>query len=149
MRAAALALTAALAGCTSILPDEEPLPGKEGTLILLPGTAAASAGWPDVLRRGAIFVVENRTGVAVEALVLEFTGKSLPRELLDATILEPPGHRATILPAPHGTWPLRARLGDPGSILLRPGESLRMQLTVDGKAAFSRVTLSIPGVTEP
>lgn len=149
MRAAALALTAALAGCTSILPDEEPLPGKEGTLILLPGTAPASAEWPDVLRRGAIFVVENRTGAPIEALVLEFAEEKPPRELLEAVILDPPGHRATILPAPHGTWPLRARLGDPGSVLLPAGGTLRMRLTVDGRPALSRVTLSIPGVTEP
>ncbi len=143
------ALAAALvAGCSSTQYGEEPVPGHEVRAVLRPGTAPAEAAWPDHYRRGAVFVVENRTGAPVEALILEFTGKARPRELLEAAILDPPGRPSTILPAPHGEWPLRARLGDPGTVLLGDGESLRLRVTVDGKPGLCRVRISIPGVTE-
>ncbi|MCK6481859.1 MAG: hypothetical protein HUU06_06715 [Planctomycetaceae bacterium] len=139
--AAALVLAGAiLAGCVTD-PYRDPVPGKEARAVLLPGVEETLVAWPVSYRRGAVFLVENRTGAPVETLEADLSGPGAPRELTEAVIEDPPGRTATILWAPHGTWPLRARLGEPGGVLLAPGETLRLRLHVLGEPGRCKLAL--------
>ncbi len=138
-----LAVAAAATGCV-IDPWGDPLPGHDARVVLRPGGEPARATWPVSYRRGARFIVENRTGKPVETILLDFSGRDQPRELVEAVIEDPPGRPAVILPAPHGIFPLRARLGDPGSVLLEPGESLVLRVRVDGTAGRSTGVFTVP-----
>ena len=146
LAAAALALAAAAAACASDTYGE-PVPGHEALIILGPGTAPFRGTWPVSFRRGAEFAIENRTGVPVETLILDFGADGGPRELDRITIVDPPGKTALILPTAHGLWPLRARLGDAGTVLLEPGGTLHILVHVMGSPGASRVKVTIPGVT--
>jgi hypothetical protein len=138
-----LGLAAAGAGCVTD-PWGDPLPGHDARVVLLPGGEPARAAWPVSFRRGARFVVENATGRPVETILLDFGGKGEPRELVEAVIEDPPGKPAAILDAPHGLFPLRALLGDPGSVLLAPGGSLVLRVRVDGTPGRSTAVFTIP-----
>ena len=142
-----LGLAALSAACVSD-PYREPVPGRAAHAVLMPGTAPTRARWPVSYRRGAEFVIENRTGASVETLIFDLSGEGRPRELVEAVITEPPGRTAVLLPAPHPDWVLRARLGDPGSVLLEPGESLTLLVRVTGSAGRSVAKITIPGVSE-
>lgn len=147
MRSAAAALlfgfAAAAAGCVTD-PYSDPLPGRDVRVVLRAGEEAATAPWPVVYRRGARFVIENGTGSPVETVVLDLTGKGEPRELVEAVVEEPAGKPATILAVPHGLFPLRARLGEPGSVLLEPGESLVLRIRVEGSPGAATAKFTIP-----
>ncbi len=144
--AALLALAVASAGCATD-PYGEPVPGKEARIVLVPGSAPVRAPWPVTWRRGAEILIENRTGEPVETLIVDFGEDRGPRELDRAEIVDPPGRTCLILPTAHGLWPLRARLGDAGSVLLAPGESLRLRVHVMGSPGACKIKVSIPGVT--
>ena len=130
-----------LAGCI-IDPYGDPVEGKEARVILLPGTEPASAEWPVSYRRGAVFLVENRTGAPVETLIVDLSGKGQPRELVEAVVEDPAGVPAEILWAPHGTWPLRAQVGVPGTVLLEQGAVLRLRLQVAGEPGLCRLKVT-------
>lgn len=138
-----LALAAAAAGCVTD-PYSDPLPGRDVRVVLRSAEEAATAPWPVVYRRGARFVIENGTGSPVETVILDLTGRGEPRELVEAVIEEPAGKPATILAVPHGLFPLRARLGEPGSVLLAPGESLVLRIRVEGSPGASTAKFTMP-----
>lgn len=138
-----LGLAVAAAGC-HIDPYSDPLPGHDARVVLVDGEPAARVPWPVTYRRGARFRVENGTGVPVEAVIFDLSGKGEPRELVEAVVEEPAGKPVTILPVPHGLFPLRARLGDPGSVLLEPGESLVLRVRVEGAPGKATAVFTIP-----
>ena len=145
----ALLLGAALAlpACAS---DDysDPLPGHEAKVVLLPeDDRPFRANWPVPWRRGAEFRIENRTGKPVETLILDFGEGGRPRELDRIEVIEPVGPPAYILPYPHGEWAIRARLGDPGTVLVEPGASLLVRVHVMGVPGGCHVKVTIPGVT--
>jgi hypothetical protein len=141
--AAALLLGLAAAGC-HVDPYSDPLPGHDARVVLAPGETAARVPWPVAYRRGARFRIENGTGAPVEAVILDLSGKGEPRELVEAVVEEPAGKPVTILAVPHGLFPLRARLGDPGSTLLEPGESLVLRVRVEGAPGRATAVFTVP-----
>jgi hypothetical protein len=133
-RAAAFALAlaaAASAGCVTD-PWGDPVPGHETKVRIVEPGRPAEGRWPDAYRRGARFRVENATAAPIETLLLDFTGRGAPRELIEAEIEDPPGLPIAILPPEGGYYALRARLGVRGSVLLPPGGSLLLRVRVDG-----------------
>ena len=151
LRAAGLLLAAATAlGLASCASDSwsEPLPGHEGRILLLPDDDRAfRANWPVTWRRGAEFLIENRTGRPVETLILDFSEGGRPRELDRVEVLEPAGAPSYFLPFPHGQLAIRARLGDPGTVLVAPGATLRVRVHVMGEPGMAILKVTIPGVT--
>ena len=146
LRALALALAAAApaAGCV-IDPYGDPLPGKDAHLVLRGDPALARAEWPAAYRRGARFVVENRTGRPVETVILDLSRcKRPPRELVEVVVEEPSGAPSRILRAPHGTWPLRAIVGEPGRTLLGDGARLVVVLRVLGEPGSCDLEVTVP-----
>jgi hypothetical protein len=144
-RALALAaLVLAAAGCVSD-PGREILPGHEGHVVLRKEPGVVNAHWPVSFRRAAEFVFENSTGEPVETILVDFAGKGQPVELLEAEITDPPGRNAYILGAIFPALTLRARLGDPGSVLLEPGERLTLRVRVAGTPGGSTMKVTIPG----
>jgi len=142
----AAAAAVGLAACASD-PYGQPLEGQAARMRILPGAPPVKAAWPVAWRRGAEFEIENASGAAIETIIFEFDPSRRPQELLEAVIANPPGHRATVLHAPHGTWSVRARLGDPGSVLLPAGEGLTLRVRVSGNPGSSVAIVTVPGVT--
>ncbi|MHC4822041.1 MAG: hypothetical protein ACYTDX_10030 [Planctomycetota bacterium] len=146
----ALALLAAatlcVLGCVSD-PHGEPLPDREVPVALRPGAPMVSARWPVAYRRGAEFRILNRTGVAVETVLLEFVNSGSPREVTDVIVQSPVGHTAEILPAPHGTWPLRALIGVPGRTLMEDGGEVIILVRVNGSPGAGVAEFRVPGLT--
>ncbi len=138
-----IAAAAAAAGCAGD-PWREPLPGSDVRVVLAAGPEPVKAPWPVSFRRAARFVLENGTGKPVETVIVDFMGKGQPRELAEAVIEEPAGLLVTIIPAPHGLFPLRARLGEPGSVLLAPGERLVLRVRVEGTPGACVAKFSVP-----
>ena len=146
LRAAALALCALAAGGCVIDPYDDPLPGGDAVIVLKPGATSARAGWPVAYRRGARFVVENRTGKPIETLVLDLSRcKKPPRELIEVVVEEPAGAPAKIMFAPHGTWALRAQIGKAGSVLAADGAKVSVVLRVLGEPGAADVEVIVPG----
>lgn len=142
-RVALAALLLAAAGCVYSDPGSELLPDRAARVHLESSTAHAA--WPVAYRRVAEFVIENGTAEPVETLLFDLSGKGHPREVVEATITDPPGRNCYILAAPRPDWPLRARLGDPGTVLLAPGESLTLLVRVSGSPGASTAVVTIPG----
>ena len=145
MRAAAaalLALAAAIPACVTD-PWADPVPGREVRVVLRPGDGPFTGRWPDAYRRGARFRVENRTEGPVEGLLLDFSGEGAPRELLEAVVEDPPGRAAAVLPPEGGYYSVRALLGEPGTVLLAPGESLLLRVRVDGSPGRSTAKFTV------
>jgi hypothetical protein len=142
--AALAALALAAAGCVSDV-GAEVLPGHAGRVLLRPEPGEVRAEWPVPFRRAVEFVIENGTGHDVETLLVDFSGEGAPRELLEAAITDPPGRNVYVLGAPYPALALRARLGDPGTVLLPPGESLTLRVRVAGTPGASTMKVTIPG----
>lgn len=140
--AAVLLLGLAAASCVSD-PHGNPIPGRDVRLIL-GEKGTASARWPAAWARGARFLLENRTGSPVETILLDFGGEGEPRELVEAVIEEPAGAPAVILPSPVGSWPMRARLGNPGTVLLEPGATLSLRVRVEGTPGKATARFEVP-----
>jgi hypothetical protein len=145
-RLAAALLALAAAGCVSDTYGD-PLPGHEVRVVLRGGEEPAAAPWPVGYRRGAEYALENATGRDIETLILDLSTGAAPRELDEVTVVDPPGAAVRMLPAPVGEFPLRARLGNPGSVLLPAGATLRLRLHVKGIPGAARLVVVIPGVT--
>jgi len=144
-RAGALAaLALAAAGCVSDVAATV-LPGHAGHVVLRKEPGVVKAPWPVSYRRAVEFVIENSTGQAVETLIVDFGGQGQPVELLEAEITDPPGRNAYVLGGLYPSLPMRARLGDPGYVLLEPGESLTLRVRVAGTPGASRMKVTIPG----
>jgi len=137
-----LALSMALASCVSD-PYGDPFPGYD-VRVILKEEGSASARWPAPWARGARFVVENRTGLPVETILLDLGGKGAPRELVEVVVEDPAGVPATILPSPQGSFPLRARIGDPGTVILEPGASLVLRVRVLGTPGKAVARFDVP-----
>ena len=147
LRAAVLAAAALAAGACVIDPYEDPLPGKDAVVVLKQGASLARTAWPVAYRRGARFIVENRTGKAIETLILDLSKcKRPPRELVDVVVEEPAGAPWNIMFEPHGTYQRRALVGTPGTTLLADGENLVVVLRVLGEAGGADLEVRIPGV---
>jgi hypothetical protein len=145
---AVLAAAALAPGCV-IDPYEDPLPGKDAQVVLRAHRASSRAEWPAAYRRGARFVIENRTGKPVETLVLDLSRcKRPPRELTDVEVEEPQGAPCRILRAPRGSWALRALVGEPGKVLLPDGGRAVVVLRVLGEPGSSVLDVSIPSEAE-
>jgi len=146
--AAALATAALAPGCV-IDPYEDPLPGKDAQVVLRAQLPSARAEWPAAYRRGARFVIENRTGKPVETILLDLSRcKRPPRELTDIEVEAPEGAPCRILRAPRGTWPLRAVVGEPGKVLLEEGGRAVVVLRVLGEPGSCVLDVSVPSVPE-
>jgi len=143
VRIAALLLPALLASSCVTDPHSAPIPGRDAH-VLLGERGTAMIRWPAGWSRGARFLVENRTGAPIETILVDLSETGSPRELLEAAIEEPAGAPSVILPSPVGMWPLRARLGNPGSVLLEPGATLSLRLRVDGSAGKTTVRFDVP-----
>jgi hypothetical protein len=141
-RAAILLWGLAAAACVTD-PHADPVPGHDARVILGAG-GRGEARWPASWSRGARFLLENRTGAPVETILLDLSGKGEPRELVEAVVEDPAGAPATILPSPVGSWPLRARLGNPGTVLLEPGATLSLRLRVEGTPGRSTARFEVP-----
>jgi hypothetical protein len=143
VRAAALLLLAlGAAGCV-VDTHAAPVPGRDARVVLGPGGTARRA-WPAAWSRGARFLVENRTGAPVETILVDLTGEGAPEELVEAVVEDPPGAPAAILGSPVGQWPLRARVGNPGAVLLPPDAVLSLVLRVEGKPGRCVVQFEVP-----
>ena len=146
LRTAVLAAVALVSGACVIDPYEDPLPGKDAVLVLKEGASLARTPWPVAYRRGARFVVENRTGKPIETLILDLSRcKRPPRELVGVDVEEPAGAPWNIMFAPHGTYQLKAQVGTPGTTLLQDGEHLVVVLRVLGEAGGAELEARIPG----
>jgi len=137
-----LLLVLAAASCISD-PHSSPLQGYDTRVILGEGGTGRTP-WPAAWSRGARFLVENRTGAPVETILLDLGGRGAPRELVEAVVEEPAGAAASILAAPVGSWPLRARIGTPGTVLLEPGATLSVRVRVEGSPGKSTAEFSVP-----
>jgi hypothetical protein len=144
---APIALAAALAPGCVYDGSAVPVPGAAAPVLLHPGVPEVAIRWPSAFRRAAEYRIENRSGLAVESLLLDYGVLGENCELLEAVVTDPPGVPARILPAPHGTYPSRARLGEPGSVLLAPGAALTLRVRVWGEPSFFHARFSVPGVT--
>jgi hypothetical protein len=137
-----VAVALSLSSCVSD-PYGDPFPGHD-VRVILKEEGSASARWPAAWARGARFVVENRTGLPVETILLDLGGPGAPRELLEAVVEDPAGVPATILPSPRGTFPLRARIGDPGAVILEPGAALVLRVRVAGTPGKAVARFDVP-----
>lgn len=135
-----------LSGCVSD-PHGEPLPDREVPVALRPGAPMVNARWPVAYRRGAEFRILNRTGVPVETVVMEFVPSGSPREVTEVIVRTPAGHTAEVLPAPHGTWPLRAIIGVPGTTLMEDGAEIVILVRVAGSPGAGVAEFRVPGLT--
>ena len=138
-----LGFAAAAAGCITD-PYADPLPGRDVRVVLGPGAEPVRSPWPVAYRRGARYRIENATGAPLETILVDYMGEGEPRELVEAVVEEPPGRPAAILGVPHGLFPLRALLGEPGSVLLAPGESLVLRVRVEGAPGKAVAKFTVP-----
>ena len=143
MRGLAILLLGLAASSCVTDPHGAPIPGYDARVIL-GEKGIASARWPAAWSRGARFVVENRTGASIETILFDLSGEGEPRELVEAVIEDPAGAPAVILAAPHGIEPLRARLGDPGTVLLEPGATLTLRVRVEGTPGKGIARFAVP-----
>jgi hypothetical protein len=117
-------------------------------VALVPGEDPVRVRWPEPYRRAARFEIENLTGADVATLILDLSRNPRPpRELVEAVVEEPAGAACSTMAHPGGQWNLRALVGTPGTVLLRPGAKLTLLVRVEGDPGDSVATVTIPGVT--